>query len=247
MWATPGSQELHEQIDVVSERTRSLLDWAGHDLEVIPTHDNHLALLWGGSSGGSDFAGDNAGHSIDPRSAGKCLVIASALNSNARALAKDMGGHLSLAWRFLLTHEIAHCVRNPERELRLADGLQADPKLLIAAKHAAEMYADGMAVIDLWSQDPQAAVNIARGAEAWRLNPTLATPWRTADAIERLLSVLPASGISDAEPDPAKRDRLAWQIAIDVLTAKQHAFGINPSTGGIQRIAMLARTPSTRQ
>lgn len=216
---SPAAQSLQLQADVVAQRMQPLLKWGRREMEITVTG---ASILSRALDHGAHEHGDTV-VSVDARVNGRCDVVLS-----AQALAQHPGAHMlaqrlqndDLSWRIMTTHEVAHCLRNPYLDVQLRHGASADVPLLLAARFAAEAYADGIVVQDLWAQDPQGALPIARALQEVRSDARLAGPWRTAPAIERVLQRLQQESPSPGPRDPAVMDRIAWFAALESLAAQ---------------------------
>lgn len=263
VWPMPGSEVLVAQTAVVQARMGPIVLRAGSPLQILVTRDSVLSVVlydwvfpWiNGTShtktraAGSASAqmmgqlqGESVAQAIHPRLLGRCLVVVSARSMAPDGVLKELAddiGHAGLAWRFILTHEAAHCLRDAALNLRLSQKVVRDGLTMFAANFVTEAYADNFAVADLWSQDRDRTLELVPILLRWRDKPQMAPPWKTGPAIDLLISRLAGTGISDAIYDPVLMDRMAWQAAVDALPVHFEHMGLDVKRVDMQLIDEL--------
>lgn len=189
-----------------------------------------------------------------PSQAGLCLVLARASGdgdpkrqATTRDLAERLGNEY-LAWRLVLTHEAAHCLRNPavllasEQDPVPANaGPNGRSNLKELASFASEAYADAFAVGDLWAERGRSAEPVGFLMKAWRQDASLAPSWQTAQTLDAMLAQLdrlpPNTRLSIDQVD-----QIAWNVVDRQLLARAQSMGISPGHAAplIEQVRRLA-------
>lgn len=163
-------------------------------------------------------------HAISQKLLGKCTVVASGQATGAgfpMALLVSALGDERLAWRVILLHESAHCVRNiaAENSEDLDKDRSGKASLLYSQLFAlflTEAYADSYSVLAIGGTGPSVDVQeTARRLIDLRHSTASGPSYRTEGAIREAAALVAAKPSGAALWSPQEIDRLAMKSAID--------------------------------
>lgn len=163
----------------------------------------------------------NKSNSAEINDAGgrKCKIQISAQSSNEDLFTGDLAhllGDTDLFWSALMTHEIAHCIRNPYRQSTQEMDSGQFVKFTPALIHLNESYADGFSVAYHWNESPAKSALLSQKLQKWRSGMSVAVPWRTSPTLIKLSQLL-----SELEPGTklsiAQIDELSWNSSINAI------------------------------
>lgn len=243
---------LKEQAEIVRERVTDEFEARAMPLEIMITHEGRISTgIYDTLAAAFDWI-DKPAHpkelkaledprsvrALDAHALGKCVVVASAMSMSEGTQLRRLADALqdkALAWRIALTHETAHCLRNPKS----AAAESLDWRIRVLSDYLAEAYADDFALTDILLEQPARAPMIFKAVKAWRSSPDMGPSHRTFAAVDSLVRIT----ANTPSIKRRERDAMAWEAATQTALLKAAILGVD---GGSRDFQELTRFDAVR-